>query len=162
MSDSGRGPGVPVPPPVLFIAAYVLAWILDRHVMHAWPSLDANTARGLTLIGWAVVLGGLALAIWGRMTFLRRGTTVMLIRDASVLVTEGPYRFSRNPMYTGIIVACIGGAAILKSLWPLATVALAAITLYRWVIRSEERYLTAEFGDQYREYQRHVGRWFTF
>lgn len=161
MSATGRGPAVDVPPPLLFVAAYVVAWLLDRRVVHLWPAMSPRMSYRIDILGWALVFTGLALGYWGVLTFLRRRTPIYPNRDAKLLVIDGPYRFSRNPMYTGIILACIGGCAAIESLWPLVTVAIAVVTLYLWVVRREERHLTEEFGEQYREYQRQVGRWFT-
>jgi protein-S-isoprenylcysteine O-methyltransferase Ste14 len=64
-------------------------------------------------------------------------------------------------MYTGIIVAYLGGCAVVSSLWPLVTLPFAIVGLYTLVIRREEQHLTEAFGDEYQEYQRAVGRWFT-
>jgi protein-S-isoprenylcysteine O-methyltransferase Ste14 len=161
MSASGRGPGVDLPPPLLFVAAYVAAWLLDRYVAHLWPAMSPALSFRFDVLGWTLVIGGLALSYWGVATFFQLRTTIYPNRDARMLVVRGPYRFSRNPMYTGIIIACLGGCAILHSLWPLVTVAIATAVLYRWVIRREERYLMEAFGDPYREYQGQVGRWFT-
>lgn len=161
MSDGGRGPDVKFPPPLLFALAYLVAWLLDRHVAHLWPTLAPPTAMRMKLIGWVLVVTGLSLSYWGVGTFLKHRTAIIPNRDARLLVVEGPYRFSRNPMYTGIIIACLGGVAVISSLWPLLTVPFAIVVLYQQVIRREERHLTEAFGDDYREYQRHVGRWFT-
>ena len=161
MTATGRGPAVSFPPPLLFAVAYLAAWLLDRYVAHWWPDLSLQTSYRLDILGWTLVITGLALAYWGIMTFLRQRTAVYPNRDARVLVVSGPYRFSRNPMYTGIIMACIGGCAVISSLWPLLTVAIATVALHVLVIRREEAYLTTAFGEDYRAYQRQVGRWFT-
>lgn len=161
MSEKGRGPGVDFPPPLLFAAAFFIGWLLDRYVMHLWPSMAEKTARSVEILGMTLVITGLSLSFWGLSTFRRMRTPVYPNRDAKLLVIQGPYRFSRNPMYTGIIIACIGGSAIVKSLWPLLALPFAIAALYRYVIRREERHLTEAFGDEYREYQRQVGRWFS-
>lgn len=161
MTERGRGPDVAFPPPLLFAAAYLVAWLVDRYAMHLWPAMPDKTARGVGVLAWTLVITGLSLAIWGRSTFTRLRTPVYPNRDAKLLVEEGPYRFSRNPMYAGIIIACIGGCGIVKSLWPLVTTGIAVVLLYTLVIRREERHLAEKFGDDYRDYQRRVGRWFT-
>ena len=161
MSASGRGPGVNVPPPVYFALAYLVAWLLDRYVIHLWTPMPLATEYRVEIIGIVLILTGLSLAYWGVGTFAKLRTPVYPNRDAKLLVVQGPYRFSRNPMYTGIIIASLGGIPIIHSWWPLLTVGIAAAVVYLHVIRREERYLTEEFGDQYRDYQRQVGRWFT-
>jgi protein-S-isoprenylcysteine O-methyltransferase Ste14 len=162
VSETGRGPGVRWPPPLLFAAAFFLGWLLDRYVVHLWPVLPLRTSYRIDVLGWTLVLTGLTLAYWGIATFLRLRTPIYPNRDAKRLVIAGPYRFSRNPMYTGMIIAYAGGCAVVNSLWPLALLPFAVAALYRLVIRNEERYLTEAFGDEYREYQGQVGRWFTF
>ena len=161
MKEEGRGPDVAFPPPLLFAAAFFAGWAVEP-LVHLWPALPPETQRSTNVLAWTLVITGLSLALWGRSTFVRLRTPVYPNRDARLLVIEGPYRFSRNPMYAGIIIACIGGAGVVKSLWPLLTLPIAVVALYRMVIRREERHLTEKFGDDYREYQRHVGRWFTF
>lgn len=159
MSGRGRGPEVSFPPPLIFAAAFLVAWLLDRHVAHLWPDLAMPIARTVTALAWVMVIAGLAFAYWGVGTFLRRRTSVIPNRDASTLVIEGPYRFTRNPMYTGIVVAYAGGAGVVSSLWPLILLPAGLAILIRFVIVREERHLTEAFGEQYREYQRRVGRW---
>jgi protein-S-isoprenylcysteine O-methyltransferase Ste14 len=130
--------------------------------VHLWPVLTLRTSYRIDVLGWTLVLTGLTLAYWGIATFLRLRTPIYPNRDAKRLVIAGPYRFSRNPMYTGMIIAYVGGCAVVNSLWPLALLPFAVAALYRLVIRNEERYLTEAFGDEYREYQGQVGRWLTF
>jgi protein-S-isoprenylcysteine O-methyltransferase Ste14 len=156
----GRGPNVPFPPPLIFAASFFAAWLLDRYVVHLWPSMPAGIAAGARVIGWLLVFIGLGLAYWGIAIFARRRTAIYPNRDASQLVIEGPYRFTRNPMYTGMTIAYLGGCGIVGTLWPLILLPFALAVLVRAVIAREERYLTDAFGDSYREYQRKVGRWF--
>ncbi len=159
MIEPGRGPGVNFPPPLLFAVAFFGGWLVDRYVVHLWPSMAGRTGWRLELLGWTLVLAGLSLAYWGLATFHRMRTPIFPNRDAKLLVIEGPYRFTRNPMYTGMIIAYLGGCAVVTSLWPLLTLPFAIAALYLYVIRREERHLTETFGDQYRDYQRQVGRW---
>jgi protein-S-isoprenylcysteine O-methyltransferase Ste14 len=162
MTGQGRGPGVQFPPPLIFATAFFAGWLFHRYVRDLWPSVPQRTEWRLEILGWTLVIAGLSLAYWGIATFHRVRTPIYPNRDAKLLVIEGPYRFTRNPMYTGMIIAYIGGCAVVQSLWPLVTLPLAIVTLYRYVIRREERHLTEAFGDEYREYQSQVGRWLSF
>jgi protein-S-isoprenylcysteine O-methyltransferase Ste14 len=160
MTARGKGPGVRFPPPLIFASAFLLGWLIHRYAVPLWPSMPSGLGRLVDVIGWILVAIGLAFAYWGIFTFLRRRTAIYPNRDASTLVIEGPYRYSRNPMYSGMIIAYIGGVAVVKSLWPLVLLPVAILVLYRFVIMREERHLAEAFGESYREYQRRVGRWF--
>jgi protein-S-isoprenylcysteine O-methyltransferase Ste14 len=162
LTGQGRGPDVRFPPPLIFAVAFFAGWLVDRFGMRLWPSLPERAAWRVEVLGWMLVIAGLSLAYWGIATFHRVRTPIYPNRDAKLLVIEGPYRFTRNPMYTGIVIAYIGGCAVVASLWPLFALPFAIILLYQLVIRREERHLTEAFGDDYREYQRQVGRWLSF
>lgn len=155
----GKGPAVPFPPPLLFAGAFLAGWLMDR-VRPFWTVIPPRVAPTVTWLGGVLVVVGLAFAYWGIYTFRRHRTAVYPNRDATTLVMTGPYRFTRNPMYSGMIVAYLGGVIIAETLWPLVTLPFAIFGLYNIVIAREERHLTEAFGDAYREYQRRVGRWF--
>lgn len=157
----GPGPNVKFPPPVLFAAGFFVEWLLDIHAIHLWPDVPPGVARVLDAAGWLFIVCGMALTCWGIATFRRLRTSVYPNRDASLLVSEGPYRFTRNPMYAGLTLAYVGGSMVIASLWPLLHLPLVLALLYVLVIAREERHLTEAFGDAYRDYQRRVGRWLT-
>jgi protein-S-isoprenylcysteine O-methyltransferase Ste14 len=160
-SSEGRGPGVDIPPPFFFVAGFVVGWGLDRYVYHLFGP-PSNPMADRVMIGGGVILliAGLALAFSGIATFRRSKTSIVPNRDASRLVIAGPYRFTRNPMYSGLTIAYLGLSILLSTAWAVLLLPLVLLMMYRFVIAREERYLTAAFGDQYREYQARVGRWF--
>lgn len=80
-------------------------------------------------------------------------------RPVSTLVTTGAYRISRNPMYTGLAIAYLGGALLAGSWWPLVTFPLALLAVRGLVIGPEERHLAATFGRTYIDYRTRVRRW---
>lgn len=152
-----RHPGVRFPPPALFVAGLLAGWALHRHVRAlALPGLAPAAARG---VGLGLVLAGLALAGWGVVTFRRARTAIIPHYPASRVVDGGPYRFTRNPMYTGFTVVYLGVAALLGSAWPLLLLPLVLVALVRLVIAREERYLRAAFGADYEGYCARVRRW---
>jgi protein-S-isoprenylcysteine O-methyltransferase Ste14 len=102
---------------------------------------------------------GVALAIWGRRTFARAGAAIRPTERSTSLVTHGPFRFSRNPMYLGIVLALAGLALVLGTAPPwLAALALALLLRFRF-IANEERALELSLGEPYLEYKRRVRRW---
>ena len=75
------------------------------------------------------------------------------------IVVAGLYRFTRNPMYLGMIIFCIGFAVILSNIWILILTPLCGWLIYHLAIRHEEAYLEEKFGDAYRAYKESVRRW---
>lgn len=94
------------------------------------------------------------------VAFLRRKPETDRPWQASaVLVTSGPYRITRNPMYVGLTVAYLGEEVILLQLWPVVFLALAIVYVHRTVIPLEEDHLEEAYGERYREYRSRVRRW---
>ncbi len=118
----------------------------------AFRDHDLNTNPWLTVLGLALFALGLGFAIWARVHIGRNWGGPMTQKDEPELVTSGPYRLVRHPIYLGILVAGVGTAVALS--WPwLTAVALAGIYfVYSAVV--EERYMTAQFPDTYPEYKR--------
>jgi protein-S-isoprenylcysteine O-methyltransferase Ste14 len=151
------GPDVRYPPPLLFVLGVLVGWLLHR----AFPlPLIGPTARSTAaLVGWLLVALGGGLSVWGLVTFRGAGTSVRPNQPASTLVTHGPFRLSRNPMYVGLSLVYLGVMLLLNSLWTGLFLPLVIAILYLTVIRREERYLAATFGIAYDEYRRRVRRW---
>jgi len=80
-------------------------------------------------------------------------------RPASRVVSSGPFRFSRNPIYVADTLIYAGVSLVMRMAWPLVILPFVLATLYAFVIRREERYLGEAFGTEYAEYRRRVRRW---
>ena len=150
-----RGADVRFPfPPLLFAGPLAATLALHRALPLRLPA-GATTSRAgavLTVAGGLVSLSGAATALLHR-------TTVVPHHQVSTLLTNGPFRFSRNPMYTGLAVSYVGAALWAGSWWPLLVAPLPIRATDRLVIAHEEDYLTACFGDQYHSYRNRVRRW---
>ncbi|HEY7727578.1 MAG TPA: EamA family transporter [Candidatus Eisenbacteria bacterium] len=144
-----------VPPPLLFLGALGLGLTLSR----SWPRGFLAPALGRPL-AVAVALAAAALGLAGLRAFRRAGTPFLPYRETLAIVTDGPFRFTRNPLYFSAILALAGVALWWDSLWLLALLPLVAVALQRLVIGPEERYLEARFGARYRDYRARVRRWF--
>jgi protein-S-isoprenylcysteine O-methyltransferase Ste14 len=109
---------------------------------------------GALLLFLAALHGG-----WGLLTFKRMGTTPEPNGVASALLTSGPFRWTRNPLYLGlaILLACFG--VLLDSAWTLCLTPVLVLLLDQLVIAREERRLRAQFGEAYEGYTRRVRRW---
>lgn len=149
-----RGADVRVVPPFLFAGAFAIGALADR-----WHHVGVPGGRRARPVGVGLLAAGAGLAAWGAATFRRHRTTVIPNRPVSTFVTTGPYRFTRNPMYTGLSLCHTGGALALGTAWPLATLLATVVAVRRLVIDREERYLAGRFGQEYETYRRTVRRW---
>ena len=152
-------PGVKFPPPFVFLLAFVIAWLLETRVARIRLVGGDASSLWLQIVGAALVVLGLGLVFWGLITFARVRTGILPMRPATQIVDHGPYSVTRNPMYTGMGLAFLGGALILNYGWMIVMLPLAMITIYNFVIKREERYLTSAFPAEYAEYRRRVRRW---
>lgn len=156
--DTGVVPALlRVPPPLMFVAAFLAGIGLQR--LAPLPGLSDGPATVVRLAGAALVLAGLLVMLSGAAIFLRRRTTLVPFGTAAQLVTSGPYRFTRNPMYLGLALIYTGAAARLGQPWALVLLPLPLVVLGRVVIPFEEARLRARFGEAFQEYCRRVRRW---
>jgi len=151
------GPGVHLPPPLLFVAAVGGGIMLDRAL--PLPVLPEGWRIVNVVAGWTLLAPGLVVALWALFTFFAARTAVMPNRPARRLVTTGPYRWSRNPMYLSLTMQGAGLALLVNSLWPLLLLPVAVAILIAGIIRREESYLSRAFGEEYAAYRARVGRW---
>jgi len=142
-------PGVIAPPPVIFLAAFVLGWFGRRFV----PYYQSFTVAAV----FCVV--GAALLSWGGVTMLRARTHIDPYKPATTLVTNGPFRFTRNPLYVSVNLLYIALCVVLGLTSSLVLLPIADVVLYFGVVKREERYLESKFGDRYRAYRSKVRRW---
>lgn len=144
-------------PPVLFAAACALAVVARRVYPLPWPGMDDTAAR---VIGYGFGAAGLALIAWGGITLRRAGTTVRPDAGADRLVTDGPFRYRRNPIYMGEVLLFLGLAEATHNIWFVIAAPLFAIALYHLAILPEEQYLENRFGKAYLDYKERTRRWF--
>ena len=142
------------PPPLLYTAALVIGAGLEWF----WP-----TAIGLgwlpLALGAILILAGLAIALWGALALRRAGTAIPPNRPTTELVTDGPFRWSRNPLYLALTLIYAGVGLIADDLWILVLLVPLLLLLHWGVVVREERYLEAKFGEAYRRYKQRVRRW---
>src|SRR5712691_4264472 len=108
------------------------------------------------VIGGLLSAAGVALAIVAERSFRRAGTDPKPWKPTSALVTDGVYAYLRNPMYVGLALLVAGIGIALASDWTLVMLVAAALVIHFGVIKREERYLGAKFGDAYRQYRTKV------
>ncbi len=109
--------------------------------------------------GIALIVIGVAMAVWGARAFEKAGTPVKPFETTTTLVTHGLYRFTRNPMYLGMVLVMLGTGFLLGSLTPLLVIPIFTWLINSVFIKAEEDMLAELFGEEYLEYKKKVGRW---
>jgi len=145
-----------VPVPWVFVLSYLLGVALER-VCHG--TISSRAAQVTTIAGGVLFAVGALIAGWGLVLFRRARTTTVPGKLSAKLVTSGPYRFTRNPMYVGLVLAYLGEAALLKQVWPVVVLPFTVAYLHWTVIPVEEGRLVEAFHDEYEEYRARVRRW---
>lgn len=146
--------GVIARPPFILLAHFAAGFALDWFCPAPFLPAPVQYALGAALILCAGAFAGSAI-----IRFLRAGTNVPTNRPTTALVTTGPYRFSRNPIYVGMLLLLAGVGVAVDSVWIVALAVPFALVLRFGVIAREERYLEAKFADAYRAYRARVRRW---
>jgi len=147
--------GIRVIPPLLFVVAFLIAW----GIHWLWPfSLGLPTAPR-QWVGGILIVATLAVVPYLFITFHRAGSSYETLTLPKALVTNGLYRFSRNPGYVDLIVLGIGIAAFCDNMWVVVLMILAAAIIRQEAVLKEEAMLESTFGEEYRRYKARVRRW---
>jgi len=154
-SASADSPGVIALPPLLYAGALLLVVIL--RVFRPLPI----TAWVIALpAGLALSVAAIALARWGRRTMQAAGTNINPGLPATTVVTAGPLRYSRNPLYVALTLLYLGLTLAVNTWWGIVVLAPLLVVMQVGVVLREERYLDRKFGDSYRAYRSKVRRYF--
>ena len=149
------GSGIRFPPPFIYGLFFLAGYGIQRwHPVTLFPGQSWPEPVGLIMIVLAAIL-----ALTAALTFRRAGTHVNPAKPATTVVTHGPFRFTRNPMYLGMAVFYLGGVLMLDSLWPLVLFPLTMWVIRTQIIAREEAYLEGKFGARYLDYKKKVRRW---
>jgi protein-S-isoprenylcysteine O-methyltransferase Ste14 len=152
--ETTETPGVPLPPPLLYLAGLLIGLALELAFPIDGPPTWVRIA--VAAVGAAAALYFAARAV-GR--FARAGTNVIPFKPTTALVTDGPYRITRNPMYVGMACLYVAIAVGFSLIWALFLLPLVLIAVDRLVIAKEEPYLERLFGEPYLDYKSRVRRW---
>lgn len=130
-------------------------------ILHVMTGSNIETGENIVAVGLGAVLiaAGLLLSGWATIALRRAGEHPEPSRPTTALVADGPYRFSRNPIYVAFTLLGLGIGLILNSPWILGSVPVAVAALQILVIVREERYLESVIGPAYVGYRQRVRRW---
>lgn len=143
------------PPPVIYLGILGIGLLLEW----LWPTrlLRRPLAIG---VGFAILLSGVVGLAAAIRTMWRAKTTVDPYRATTAIVTNGLFRFSRNPIYVSDTLIYMGVSLTLNAWWAPALTPVLVWIIHILVIAREEEYLERKFGDEYLRYKRQIRRWF--
>lgn len=145
---------VVVPAPILCAITLGAGLAID-HFLPWHPAWMASSY----VLGWFLIAVGIAFGPGSALLFMLKRTTLKPAGQPSGLVTDGPFRISRNPIYLGLAVGYVGLAIVLGRLWPIILLPLPLVVLNSIVIPFEEDRMGKTFGAEFSAYRRHVRRW---
>lgn len=147
--------GAVIRPPIAWAIAVLVGLALDWFYPLRFLAPEMPTGA----LGGILFLAGLALLVWAATTFRRAGTQIPTTQPTTTIVDQGPYRFTRNPIYLGMFFGLIGLAVAVNSLWLFVLLLPFYLVIRYGVVAREEAYLDRKFGDVYRAYKARVRRW---
>jgi protein-S-isoprenylcysteine O-methyltransferase Ste14 len=153
-SEAGDKPGVVAPPPLIYLGAVLVGALLER--LSRWK---IPTGRWNPAVAALLIVVGAVLSIFAVLEFKRAGTPPEPHKPTTAIVTSGPYRVTRNPIYLSFTLVQLGIALWTGSGWILVLLVPVLVLMNYGVIAREERYLDRKFGDEYFNYRRRVRRW---
>ena len=145
-----------IPPPIVVLAIGVLMWVTARYTLRMPVPDFLRLVLATSVFALGLLIGGS-----GFLAFRLARTTIdpVHLDAASVLVTSGIFRISRNPMYVGFALLLTAWAVYLSAPWAFVGVAVFVLFTSQFQVLPEERVMRAKFGATYADYQREVRRW---
>ncbi|MBX2855526.1 MAG: isoprenylcysteine carboxylmethyltransferase family protein [Rhodobacteraceae bacterium] len=144
-------------PPVWLAGFLALAWALDR--LTPGLRIELLSPSWSSRCGWALIFAALTITFWAAWCFWRARTSIIPGESADALVTSGPYRWSRNPIYLADAMILLGQAALLQSFWPILFTPLFGWVMERRFILPEEIMLRERFPQAFADWSARVRRW---
>lgn len=157
MTDIKAAPNRVPWPPIIYLAAIAIAIVLG--LLYPLPWITEPISDLLFAAGWLAIAGFAAIEISAMRALKRGNTTIRPDKAADHLVTNGPFSFTRNPIYFGNTLLMIGIGLASGSLWFIILALVAVFATNKLAIEREEKHLQARFGKKYIDYTKKVRRW---
>ena len=155
-NNSKDSAGIRIPPPLYFFACLgfglLLEYLFSIHLVRVSLLLRVTFGGTLILISIYFALGGF-------IVLIKNGTPFDTAKSTIKIVQEGPFRFSRNPLYLSLLLLLFGISVMVVSLWLLFTLPILYILFLFKAVKPEESYLLQKFGEEYLAYSSKVRRW---
>lgn len=146
---------VVLPPPIVLLLALAAASAL--HWLRSWPIFQKGSLH--VLFGAVLIAAAIVLAAWSMRTMRLAGTRYETSRPTSSIVSYGPFRLTRNPIYLAMLMLLLGVGIAFNSGWVFLMMFPFYLVIRYGVIAREEAYLEGKFGADYLAYKDTVRRW---
>jgi protein-S-isoprenylcysteine O-methyltransferase Ste14 len=156
MQNRKDNPGIKIPPPLLYLAIFLLAIVIQKILPLNKVFFYTATSK---IIGLVFILIGLFFNFPALLQFIKTKNTVVTVKPANSLQTKGIYSVSRNPMYISLLLIYTGLSFLIGNWWNLVLLPFLFLVVQEYIIKREERYLDRRFGQEYTDYKSKVGRW---
>jgi protein-S-isoprenylcysteine O-methyltransferase Ste14 len=157
MSDATKAPSRLPWPPVIFVASIAIAIIAD--LVYPLPWFTSPLSDILFAAGLLVLVAVVAIDVTAIRAMAQAKTTIMPTRPSEHLVTNGPFSFTRNPIYLANALVMIGAGFITGIAWLFIFAIAGSFLTQKLAVEPEERHLQARFGKRYLDYKKKVRRW---
>jgi protein-S-isoprenylcysteine O-methyltransferase Ste14 len=144
-------------PPMILLGMLLAGFALGAAAPLPWPAGDLR--EFLFSTGLLMAAAAFGIDIWAARTFRSHNTSILPHRGATALITDGPYAYSRNPIYAGNLLLIVGVGLLVGQAWHLLLAPIAAVLFQRLAIEPEESHLEAKFGEAWQAYAAEVRRW---
>ena len=156
MENSKDSPRVYIPPPLFYVLTFLLALFVQKKVWIDDSLFYLQITKGVGILFLVISLFFLVRSL---RQFFQSKNTLILIKPASSLQTNGIYNISRNPMYVGLLFVYLGITCLIGNWWNIILFPLLFMIIQEYIIKREENYLERTFGGKYLDYKNSVRRW---
>lgn len=156
MQNKNDNPGIKIPPPLLYLAIFLLAILIQKLLPLNKVFFYTATSK---IIGIVFIIIGLFFNFPALLQFIKTRNTVVTVKPANSLQTKSIYSVSRNPMYISLLLIYTGLSFLIGNWWNLVLLPFLFLLVQEYVIKREEKYLDRRFGQEYTDYKLKVRRW---
>ena len=156
MKSKKDSPGVYIPPPLFYVLTFIIAISIQKKIP---INNSLFQMEWLKISGIVLLVISLFFSVRSLRQFFQTRNTLILIKPATSLQTNGIHGITRNPMYVGLAIVYLGLSCILGNWWDFILFPILVLIVKEYIIKREERYLEREFGQKYTDYRSKVRRW---
>lgn len=156
MEKKKDNPGVYIPPPLFYVVIFLAALFIQRKFTIN-PILFRK--QSIKILGIIFIVIALFFLIRSLRQFFKSKNTLVTVRPASSLQTNGIYNITRNPMYLGLAIVYLGLSCLIGNWWNIILFPCLLLLVQQYIIKNEEKYLERRFGKEYAAYRDKVRRW---